>query len=976
MKFATRLTLSFLLILTLIVSVQAGQVSKDLLAKLADADGDQLMAVWIQLATVNNLAVLKAAADIDATRAERYESTARQLKRTHAEQQQNLLTVLRQLESNDLVENINPHWLINMVEADVTADAVIGLANRDDVVMVHAKPRIRSILPDKIESAPSLSTGVSDHLTAINADDAWAAGYTGEGRLVCSFDTGVDGDHPALSSSWKGNDGNHAAAWFDPRYDGQSTPRKISNCGYNSCNSSHGTHTMGTMVGHDTDTIGVAPDAQWISAAVIDVTGTSIIDAFEWAANPDGDFNTIDDVPDVINHSWGVAGVGCENLFYNVIEATEALGIVNIFAAGNEGRGGSETIRNPANRALDSIDCFAVGNVNMLSGTPSIYGASSRGPSDCNGAIKPNVTAPGVGIYSSVPGEAYAELTGTSMAAPQVSGLVALMRGKNPNATVEQIKSAILTTARDFGHDLPDNDFGWGVIDCMAALDALPAGNTDPNVRLYSFDHAPIAPGDNVRGTINLQNIGQDVSNVSIALTSNEPLLSVIVGTAEFGAIDEGEVIPSNRQLEVVVSQDALEGAVLSLDMQITGSGGYSELAHLYFLVQPELSRSIGTHDVGRIRFSLSNFGSFGLGEGMFFPAGGDGFTFDGSDDYLYEGGLVIGIDSTHVSDGLRNAAGELDGDFGVLPGGNIAFIEPGPFGSQEIITRFGDYRAEMPLGLEITQLSFAYPDYPNDDFIILKYAITNGCPISMGGIYVGIYMDWDVINWDRNAGGFASFDGYVWTAHHDVDGVKSSPRGVMVLEGNLATAWTHPGTIVSYHGDGFTEAEKYGALTDGTSSADIFVNATRDLVQMIAVGPLNMSSGETDTVAFAILAADDLSGMTDASDRARTAYDDLPTAIGDENSPGTLPSGYALNQNYPNPFNPTTTISFVLPRKGEYRLSFYNVAGQKVSEIVGQGGVGINSITWDADGFASGLYLYRLTVGDFSSSRKMLLLR
>ncbi len=975
MNCATRLTLSLLLILISFGSARSGQIAENLADKLTTAGPDDILSVWIQLETVNNAATLKAAVSPKTTRAERYRATAGRLQLTHADQQRNLIDTLEQMRNRGRVDRIKPHWLINMVEAKIKASEIEALAKRDDVVALYAEPRIRSIVPEKVTDATPLSSGISSHLSKINADAAWAAGYTGKGRLVCSFDTGVDGDHPALVSSWRGNDGNYSAAWFDPRYDGEERPRAIANCGYSPCNTKHGTHTMGTMVGHDTDTIGVAPGAEWISAAVIDVTGASIIDAFEWAANPDGDLNTIDDVPDVINHSWGVIDVGCQNLFYDVIDAVEALGIVNIFAAGNEGSAAS-TIRNPANGAADSIDCFAVGNVDFQSATPTIYHASSRGPSDCNGAIKPNVTAPGVNIYSSIPGGGYQAMTGTSMAAPQVSGLVALLREKNPNATVDQIKTAILNTARDFGNNLPDNNYGWGVIDCMAALNALPPGNIEPNVRLHSFDHAPIAPGDTVWGTIYLQNSGQDVSNVSISLTSNNPLVTVIQGTADFGFIAEGDVAQADRLVQLFVSDEALEGDVPSLDMQITGSGGYNKPAHLYLLIAPSLERTIGTHDVGRVVFSLSNFGSFGFGEAQFFPAGGLGFRFNGSPDYLWQGGLIIGTDPDHVSDGLQNGSGELDGDFGVMPGGNISVIEPGPLGSQQMIARFGDYRAENPLGVEIVQLSYAYPTYPYDDFIILQYEITNHCPTSIGGLYVGLYMDWDVVNYNSNAGGFSAFDEYAWIAYNAGGGVKTQPRGVMVLEGPFHTALTHPGSLVAYEGDGFTEAEKYWALTNGTSSANIYENHSTDLIQLVAVGPLNMSPGQTDTVAFALLAADDLNGMTDASDRARTAYNDMATDVDDDYAAGILPGGFTLNQNYPNPFNPSTTISFVLPRKSDYRLSIYNVAGQKVSEITGKGGVGVNEITWNAGNLASGIYLYKLTAGDFSAGRKMLLLK
>ncbi len=993
MRTLGRLTICVLFALTLVPPVSAGQIADNLLERISSTSSDQKLSVWIVLRSDLTDRPLKAAAVDKFTHKERYQTVMAQLQQNSSESQQALLEALSQHEAAGRVQQVKQHWLVNVIEVDIEAGAIADLALRDDVDMIYAVPRLTAIVPDKSDATATLSAGVSEHLEFINADEAWAAGYTGAGRLVCSFDTGVDGDHPALSGNWKGNNGNYAAAWFDPRYDGQQFPRTIPNCGYTLCNPSHGTHTMGSMVGCDDvtgDTTGVAPDAQWISAAVIDVTGTSIIDGFEWAANPDGDANSIDDVPDVINHSWGVADIGCQNLFYDMIEATEALGIVNIFAAGNEGRGvwdedsqtwSGATIRNPANRALDSIDCFAVGNVDARTSPPVVYNNSSRGPSDCNDAIKPNVCAPGVTIRSTWPGGDYNYWTGTSMAAPQVAGLVALLRQKNPNATVEQIKNAILTTARDFGiYSLPDNDYGWGVIDCMAALDALPDGNSEPNVRLYSFDHPPIASGDTVRGAIVLQNLGHEVNDVTVSLAGAEPRLEILSGSADFGTINSDDTVRSNDEIVVVVSDQALDGSVLTLDLEVSGAGGYNETRQLFFLVEPRLERAMATHDVGLIEFTLTNFGSFGLGDGMWFPAGGEGFRFDGSPDYLYEGGLIIGVDSTHVSDGLRNASGEPDGDFGVLPGGSFTVIDPGPGGSQQIITRFGDQRAENPLGLEITQLSFAYPSYPpylNNDFIILKYAVRNTAKHGISGIYIGLYLDWDVVHYMVNAGGYATNDEFVWIAYNSGPGpdYKISPRGCMVLEGPLYTGWTSPGTFVSYSGDGFTEAEKYQALTGGTGSAEYYVDHSTDLVQLIAVGPLNMGSGEIDTVAFALLAADNLSGMTAASDRARDAYADLPTDV-DDDQPGLLPDGFALHQNYPNPFNPTTTISFVLPRKSDYRLSIYNIAGRKVTQIIGKGSVGVNQVIWDAGEMATGVYLYKLTAGDFVASRKMVLLR
>jgi hypothetical protein len=88
------------------------------------------------------------------------------------------------------------------------------------------------------------------------------------------------------------------------------------------------------------------------------------------------------------------------------------------------------------------------------------------------------------------------------------------------------------------------------------------------------------------------------------------------------------------------------------------------------------------------------------------------------------------------------------------------------------------------------------------------------------------------------------------------------------------------------------------------------------------------------------------------------------------------LPGDFELSQNYPNPFNPTTTISFTLPGSTDYTLSIYNVTGQIVREFAGRADAGQVSIEFGADELASGVYLYRLTAGSHSMTKKMLLLK
>ncbi len=861
--------LCVLLALFISQNVNAGELSLELQDQISDKNNDEIVSVWIKLPIVEETKTLKSnLKSLSSTRKGRYEIAVESFKINHQNSQQDLIDLLENLKQDNKVATYKPHWIANIIEVDLKVSELEGLASRNDVEIIHAVPNITTIKPEKSAQAAPDALDVETNLTFIKADLAWAAGYTGEGRIVCSFDSGVDGIHPALFNNWKGHDGDSAAAWFDPR-DQESFPHTLSGS-----SSSHGTHTTGIMVGHDDatgDTVGVALDAKWIAAGVVDVNGASIIDAFEWAADPDGDPNSIDDLPDVVNHSWGVTGIGCQDVFYTLIDNLEMLGIVNIFAAGNEGLQ-VDAIRNPANRALDSIDCFAVGNC-YATFPLTIYGSSSRGPSDCNGAIKPNVVAPGLSIRSSFPGGTYAPQTGTSMAAPHVSGLVAMLRQKNPNATVDEIKTAILVSAVDGDHTLPDNTYGWGLIDCMAALEALSPTNSTPNVRLYAYDHLPISPGDTVMGTVVLQNLGSTVTSISASIIGSDPSLTVLNGSVSFGTLNEGDTLRSTDSIKVIVSDTITEGTVLSLDFQITGTS-YSSSSKLYFVVEPKTARMIATHNNNRVQFSVSNFGTYGMGTGSFFPAGGAGFKLDDSSNYLYESGLMIVASSGYISDGVRCAAVEPDGDFRVKPGGNLQLLEPGYKAPQETFSIFSDERAENPIGVSIVQQSFSYDDVGYDNFVIMRYIISNDNAFPLNLVRIGLYCDWDVISYPANAGGWDSNDSILWTAYNNGSTI-SDYYGTKVLDGEVTSAYTADEDI-AFFGDGLTESEKSTALTDGFGTATTYTNGQNGLLQLLTAGPMLIPSGESDTVAFAIFAGSTYADMVNGANAASVVYDSI----------------------------------------------------------------------------------------------------
>jgi hypothetical protein len=105
--------------------------------------------------------------------------------------------------------------------------------------------------------------------------------------------------------------------------------------------------------------------------------------------------------------------------------------------------------------------------------------------------------------------------------------------------------------------------------------------------------------------------------------------------------------------------------------------------------------------------------------------------------------------------------------------------------------------------------------------------------------------------------------------------------------------------------------------------------------------------------------------------------YDSLSMVVGISSSPMNLPFVYSLKQNYPNPFNPSTTISYQLPVTNYVNLSIYNLLGQKVATLVNEKlNAGLHAAAWNATGFASGVYLYRLQAGNYAETKKLVLLR
>ena len=386
-----------------------------------------------------------------------------------------------------------PFWVVNcvVVTSDVkTLEAVANLASVESIIE-NGKYTVSKTFVSANAKAEEAPAAIEWGITKTKADQVWALGYKGEGVTVAGEDTGYKWDHAALKKQYRGWDGSkadHNYNWHDAIHEGGS------NCGANAqapCDDQeHGTHTMGTIVGSDggSNQIGMAPGARWMGCRNMNENvGTleSYIECFEFFLAPtdlkNANPNT-SKAPHVINNSWGCpTSEGCNSSNFatmeKVVNNLRAAGVVVVVSAGNDGSSCS-TINTPAPIFTGS---FTVGST---TNGDAISSFSSRGPVTNYGPqkISPDISAPGSDIRSSLPSGGYGLMSGTSMAGPHVAGLVALIINANPAlagkvATIEDIiqRTAVKLTSSQTcggtsGSSIPNNTFGYGRIDALAAV--------------------------------------------------------------------------------------------------------------------------------------------------------------------------------------------------------------------------------------------------------------------------------------------------------------------------------------------------------------------------------------------------------------------------------------------------------------------------------------------------------------------------
>ncbi len=476
---------------------------------------------------------------------------------------------------------------------------------------------LRGLEPDRVITASALpndpsfsrlyglnNTGQTGGLADadIDAAEAWDVTTGSRSVVVSVIDTGVDYRHPDLAAN----------VWTNPREvagdrldnDGNGYVDDVH--GWDFANNDadpfddqgHGTHVAGTIgaAGNNgTGVTGVNWQVSIMALKFLDASGSgttsAAIAAINYATKMRRDFgvNIV-----ATNNSWG--GGGFSSSLQNAINAGGSAGILFVAAAGNDGLNNDSTPSYPASYTSSSIIAVAATDSSNRLASFSNYGATSV-----------DVAAPGVGILSTTPNNTYSSYSGTSMATPQVTGVVALLKAAKPDATADQIRSAILSTTTPVS-GLAGKVATGGVVNAAAALAALVGTPTSPPPPPPS----PTGPYES----------NDAIATASaVTLTGGRASVSAVVGDGAYGSADVdlfAVAVPAGGTLTVDIDAQAL-GSALDSYLRVFNAAGRQLAANddagsldslVSFTAQAAGTYYVGVSAFGNAAYSATTAGS------------------------------------------------------------------------------------------------------------------------------------------------------------------------------------------------------------------------------------------------------------------------------------------------------------------------------------------------------------------------------
>lgn len=851
-------------------------------------------------------------------------------------------------------------WIFNGLMFTSTKDVIEAVAARADVDYVIDDFII--YLDDARKPGNDEILTPEWNITKVSAPLCWNDGFDGSGVIVGNMDTGVYKDHACFGGRWV------AGGWFDA-VNGQPNPYD---------DHGHGTHTMGTTCGGDgngsyTYDIGVAPGANFIMAKVFNSSGSGqsswIHNGFSWFAGQ----NAV-----VVGNSWGSSSTTSTE-YWNDCMNWRNLGIYPSFSIGNNGPG-SGTAGTPGNFPT-------VTGVGATDSGDNIVSFSSRGPApnmspwtdtqywerpDWN-RTKPDISAPGNNIRSASPSGGFAYMSGTSMACPHLTGAVALCLQKNSSLDYGTLYNILLDNADhpSQGGTYPNNNYGWGRLNCYAALNAVPSGNA-PNLVISSVavvggnGNGQLDPGETAGIVCYIDNNGQNqATNTQGTLRTSDSYITITDSTYTYGNIPAGgSADNSSDPYDVTVAGGCPVGHVVDFELELACSE--TTFVRTFQLTVGTVGEDWVSHNCGNCILTVTRWGSIGFmtditGEGFHYPVAGA--------NHLYCSSFAVGTTAAWVVDRYYETGGAFDADWVTTPGGEVIMQEPGPGTFDEYATAsYDDSGHGSSRDLLCEQKSWAWDDATANDFVIMRFDLTNNGSSAISNFYAAVFVDWDIGTYSNNQGSSEGARNLTWMYE------TGNPYvGVEILDPPRSTPAANLAfidhDIYVYPNQGLPDNYQIQFM-DGTISMPQSDRAY-DWSTCNSAGPFSLGAGETLVTAFAILGGTSLSDFQANADTAYNRY--WGSGVYDDRDYDVTPVMTTIS---PVVSRGDFTIAYNLSIETPVRVQIFDAAGRLVEGRECGKLRGTGELQLDLRSYAHGVYFVKVETADKTTTTKVIKLQ
>jgi serine protease len=472
-----------------------------------------------------------------------------------------------------------------------------------------------------------------------------------------------------------------------------------------------------------------------------------------------------------------------------------------------------------------------------------------------------DITAPGVNVYSIINnGATVSGRNGTSISAPIVAGAAAILKSFDPNLSAlqiaEQLKSSSDNTDNISGNENFKGLMGHGRLNMEKMLTDF----TKPGLQFYNFDFTDnnddfYTTGDTLNIWGNVANFLSTTSpNAVIKITSMSNSLQIITNEINIGGLGTNLVRNlSTTPFKGVLQENIPLNHTIGLLFEMI-DGDYTARKYFEILVNPDFI----TYQNNAISKTITSSGKIGFNGSN--QSQGIGVKYNNGNNLLFQSGLIIGNSNTKISFAL-------DGNFTAEK--SIEVSNPGKETQLDAVSFYNDLNNNSGLVVSVTEKNLSWNNNEVQKSIIKEYTIKNTTNTDLQNVFVSIFADWDIEDYNTN---FANFDSTNLLAYsYRTNGIHA---GIKLLNDSIFNHYAYQsngenGSINLY--DGFSKTEQFTAISGGNLRNA--VNVATDVAQSMGGGPYNIPANQSIKVAFAIIIGDDFDDIKKQAVKIDSAY-------------------------------------------------------------------------------------------------------